>query len=81
MPTSAVVHFAAAERQADTAAWGEPNLRAWRADYVEALLELGRTEDAVALLDDLGGGSGAGRTYVGAGTGDALPRPRGRGAR
>ena len=49
--TSAVVHFAAAERQADTAAWGEPNLRSWRADYVEALLELGRTKDAVALLD------------------------------
>ena len=49
--TSAVVHFAAAERQADTAAWGEPKLRSWRADYVEALLELGRTKDALALLD------------------------------
>ncbi len=49
--TSAVVHFATAERQADTAGWGEPNLRPWRADYVEALLELGRTQDAVTLLD------------------------------
>ena len=43
--------FAAAEETADAAEWNEPNLRWWRADYVEALLELGRTADAVVVLD------------------------------
>ena len=49
--TSAVGHFAEAERQTDAAGLGEPNMRWWRADYVEALLELGRIADAVGLLD------------------------------
>ena len=43
--------FAAAEEKADAAEWNEPNLRWWRSEYVEALLELGRTADAVVLLD------------------------------
>jgi DNA-binding CsgD family transcriptional regulator len=43
--------FQAAEERANAADWGEPNLRFWRADYAEALLELGRIEDAVGLLD------------------------------
>ena len=43
--------FVAAEETADAAEWNEPNLRWWRADYLEALLELGRTADAVVLLD------------------------------
>ena len=50
-PTAAVEHFAAAEQIADRAGWGEPAVRWWRADHVEALLELGRVEDAVSLLD------------------------------
>jgi DNA-binding CsgD family transcriptional regulator len=43
--------FAAAEERANLAEWREPNLRWWRADYAETLLKLGRTDDAVALLD------------------------------
>jgi len=43
--------FVAAEERADLAEWREPNLRWWRADYAEALLKLGRTDDAVSLLD------------------------------
>ena len=48
---AAVAWFAAAEAKADVAEWHEPNLRWWRADYVEALLELGRIADAVIVLD------------------------------
>lgn len=48
---AAVTSFAAAEEMADAAGWGEPNMRLWRADYVEALLELGRSNDALPLLD------------------------------
>jgi DNA-binding CsgD family transcriptional regulator len=48
---AAVGWFAAAEEKADAAEWHEPNLRWWRADYVEALLELGRTSEAVVVLD------------------------------
>ena len=48
---AAAESFAAAEEVADAAGWREPNLRWWRADAVEALLELGRVDEAVALLD------------------------------
>lgn len=51
-PSSAISSFASAEEGADAAGWGEPNLRFWRADYVEALLELGRIADGVVLLAD-----------------------------
>ena len=50
-PASAEPRFAAAEERADLAEWREPNLRWWRADYAETLLMLGRTDDAVVLLD------------------------------
>jgi DNA-binding CsgD family transcriptional regulator len=40
-----------AERQAATLGWAEPSIRWWSADYIEALLELGRTDDAVRVLD------------------------------
>ena len=50
-PVPAAAWFAAAEERADSAEWREPNLRWWRADYVEALLELDRADDAVVLLD------------------------------
>jgi DNA-binding CsgD family transcriptional regulator len=48
---AASASFAAAEETANTAGWQEPSYRLWRADYVEALLELGRADDAVDLLD------------------------------
>jgi DNA-binding CsgD family transcriptional regulator len=47
----AAAWFATAEERADSAEWREPNLRWWRADHVEALLELDRADDAVVLLD------------------------------
>ena len=40
-----------ADRQAATLEWGEPSERPWSADYVEALLELDRVDDAVRVLD------------------------------
>jgi DNA-binding CsgD family transcriptional regulator len=48
---AAAASFAAAELTADARGWREPNMRWWRADYVEALLELGRIDDAVGLLN------------------------------
>jgi AAA ATPase domain len=48
---AAAESFAAAEQTANARGWREPNMRWWRADYVEALLELGRMDDAVGLLD------------------------------
>jgi DNA-binding CsgD family transcriptional regulator len=50
-PRGAVVRFAAAERAGRAAELGEPSEYFWRADYVEALLELGRISDAVGVLD------------------------------
>ena len=51
-PETAVTSFAAAEQNADASDWGEPHLRYWRGDYVEALLELGRIDEALAVLND-----------------------------
>jgi DNA-binding CsgD family transcriptional regulator len=48
---AAAASFAAAEQTADARGWREPNMRWWRADYVEALLELGRMDDALRVLD------------------------------
>jgi len=48
---AAAACFAAAEETASAAGYGEPNMRWWRADYVEVLLELGRPDDAVRVLD------------------------------
>jgi DNA-binding CsgD family transcriptional regulator/DNA polymerase III delta prime subunit len=48
---AAVTQFAVAERIASAAEIGEPNMYWWRADYVEALLELARIDDAVRTLD------------------------------
>lgn len=47
-----IEHFAAAERARRAIGMSEPNTFEWRADYVEALLELGRTEEAVGVLAD-----------------------------
>jgi DNA-binding CsgD family transcriptional regulator len=40
-----------AERRAVEYSWGEPSVRWWTADHVELLLELGRVDEAVALLE------------------------------
>jgi DNA-binding CsgD family transcriptional regulator len=50
--TSAAVEWLGkADRQAATLGWGEPSIRWWSSDYVEVLLELGRIDDAVRVLD------------------------------
>src|SRR5439155_8965731 len=38
--------LAEADEQAAALGWGEPSIRWWSGDYVELLLELGRTDDA-----------------------------------
>jgi len=40
-----------AEERAAMLGWGEPSIRWWSADHVELLLELGRIDDAVRVLD------------------------------
>jgi DNA-binding CsgD family transcriptional regulator len=50
-PGAAVARFAAAERAGSAAELIEPSLYLWRAEYVEALLALGRIGDAVGVLD------------------------------
>jgi DNA-binding CsgD family transcriptional regulator len=50
-PNAAVASFATAERTPDAADGIEPGMTWWRAEQVEALLELGLVDDAVARLD------------------------------
>jgi DNA-binding CsgD family transcriptional regulator len=40
-----------ADRQAQALGWGSPDARPWTADYAEALLELGRVDEAVRVID------------------------------
>jgi DNA-binding CsgD family transcriptional regulator len=47
----AAAHFTAAEEARGTVGMREPTTFWWRADYVEALLELGRIDDALCVLD------------------------------
>jgi DNA-binding CsgD family transcriptional regulator len=47
----AALWFGKADEQAAALGWGEPSIRWWSADYVELLLELGRVDDAVRVLD------------------------------
>jgi DNA-binding CsgD family transcriptional regulator len=51
-PAAAVANFIRAEQEADARGWDEPNLRGWRAEYAEALLQLGRVDDAARLIAD-----------------------------
>ena len=51
-PAAALSNLVQAEQTCDTRGWDEPNLRWWRAEYVEALLQLGRPDDATRLVDD-----------------------------
>lgn len=48
---TAAVHLGEADRQAAALGWGAPDARPWTGDYVEALLELARIDDATTLLD------------------------------
>src|SRR5262249_11152498 len=62
---AAAESFAIAEVKATALGWGEPNLRFWRAEYTEALLELGRMDDAEQLLLDWEAGAiRTGRQWV-----------------
>jgi DNA-binding CsgD family transcriptional regulator len=47
----AAVWLERAEAAARTLGWGEPTIRWWSADLVEVLLDLGRADDAIAVLD------------------------------
>jgi DNA-binding NarL/FixJ family response regulator len=51
-PAQGLVHLIDADQTADVRGWDEPNIRWWRADYAEALLQLGRLEEAARLIDD-----------------------------
>ena len=50
---TAVVWLDRADRRAADLGWADADMRPWSADYIEALLELGRFEDAVRVLDDV----------------------------
>jgi DNA-binding CsgD family transcriptional regulator len=47
----AAAWLAKADHRAKELEWGEPSIRWWSGDYVEVLLELGRTDDALRVLD------------------------------
>ena len=50
-PSAAKNWFEKADRRASELGWGEPSVRWWTADYAELLLENGRIEDAVRIVD------------------------------
>ncbi len=50
-PAAAVDCFRSAEEMTDAADGAEPTMQLWRAEQVEALLELGLVDDAVDRLD------------------------------
>ena len=50
-PAAAVDCFRSAEEMTDAADGAEPTMQLWRAEQVEALLELGLVDDAVVRLD------------------------------
>jgi len=51
-PAAALANFIRAEQAADARGVDEPSRREWRAEYVEALLQLGRVDDAERLTAD-----------------------------
>ena len=50
-PSAANEWFEEADRRASELGWGEPSVRWWTADYAEMLLENGRIDDAVRVVD------------------------------
>lgn len=64
---AAVAHLIEADHTADLRGWNEPNIRWWRADFAEALLQLGRVDEAAQLIADWEAAAtriGRGRTLV-----------------
>jgi DNA-binding CsgD family transcriptional regulator len=53
-PEAAIVQFARAEQAADALGAKDPSMRHWVPDYVEALLQLGRIEEATDLTRNWG---------------------------
>ncbi len=49
---AALANFIRAEEMADGRGWTEPAMRLWRADHAEALLQLGRIDEAAPLITD-----------------------------
>lgn len=49
---AAVIHFAHAEEATLVVRTRDPSMRPWVAEYVEALLQLGRVEDAARVTDE-----------------------------
>jgi len=49
--SAAAAQFEKAERRAASMEWREPSVRWWTGDHAELLLELGRVDDAVRLVD------------------------------
>lgn len=50
-PSQAAPYLEAADVQAEALGWAAPDARPWTADYVEALLRIGRHGDAERVLD------------------------------
>jgi len=50
-PAAAESWFEKSDRRASELGWGEPSVRWWTADYAEMLLENGRIDDAVRIVD------------------------------
>jgi DNA-binding CsgD family transcriptional regulator len=50
-PPAAEEWLGKADRRAADFGWGEPSLRWWTSDYAELLLELGRIDEAEAVVD------------------------------
>jgi DNA-binding CsgD family transcriptional regulator len=51
-PEAAIVHFERADESAAAAGSYDPSMRHWRAEHVEALLQVGRMDDATRLTDE-----------------------------
>jgi DNA-binding CsgD family transcriptional regulator len=51
-PLHALERLDEADRQAAELGWREPSVRWWSADHAELLLELGRIDDALRVLDE-----------------------------
>ena len=51
-PEAAIVHFEVADQSAHAAFSYDPSMRHWRPEHVEALLQVGRIEDAATLTDE-----------------------------
>jgi DNA-binding CsgD family transcriptional regulator len=51
-PAAAVRHLAEADSRAHALGWAAPDARPWSADYVEALVQVDRIDEASRVIDD-----------------------------